>query len=221
MVSALKAVYHKPHTEKDVCIMSVTKIVITGGPCAGKSTALARIRQEFTEKGYTVLVALETATELILGGISPSTLESRVEFQRYQLLLQLEKEKIYDRAARFLRTDKVLVVFDRGLFDGRAYVDEPDFEALLKEAGATEQELLAHYDAVFHLVTAAKGAEAFYTTSNNEARSETIEEAAAIDDRTVEAWKNHPCCVIIDNSTGFDEKIRRLIAAIEAILDSI
>ena len=35
--------------------MNLTKIVITGGPCAGKSTALSRIQEEFTELGYTVL----------------------------------------------------------------------------------------------------------------------------------------------------------------------
>ena len=32
------------------------------------------------------------------------------------------------------------------------------------------------YDAVFHLVTAAQGAERFYTLENNQARSETPEQ---------------------------------------------
>jgi hypothetical protein len=33
------------------------------------------------------------------------------------------------------------------------------------------------YDAVFHLVTAADGATMYYTTANNTARGETIDEA--------------------------------------------
>ena len=41
--------------------MSITKIVITGGPCAGKTTALSWIQNAFIEKGYAVLFVPETA----------------------------------------------------------------------------------------------------------------------------------------------------------------
>ena len=37
------------------------------------------------------------------------------------------------------------------------------------------------YDAVIHLVSAAIGAEEFYTTENNEVRHETPEQAADLD----------------------------------------
>lgn len=43
----------------------IYKIVITGGPCAGKSTALTWIQNEYTKKGYTVIFVPESATELI------------------------------------------------------------------------------------------------------------------------------------------------------------
>lgn len=36
------------------------------------------------------------------------------------------------------------------------------------------------YDAVVHLVTAADGAENFYTLANNEVRTESIEQAVEI-----------------------------------------
>ena len=39
------------------------KIVITGGPCAGKTTAMSWIQNAFTNKGYMVLFVDETATE--------------------------------------------------------------------------------------------------------------------------------------------------------------
>ena len=32
----------------------VGKIVLTGGPCAGKTTALSTIEQELTDRGYRV-----------------------------------------------------------------------------------------------------------------------------------------------------------------------
>ena len=57
---------------------------------------------------------------------------------------------------------------------------------------ASEIELRDNYDAVFHLVTAAKGAEKFYTLENNKARSERIEEAAIVDDKIISAWTGHP-----------------------------
>ena len=51
--------------------MEITKIVLTGGPCAGKTTAMSRIQTHFTKMGYTVLFIPETATELITGGVAP------------------------------------------------------------------------------------------------------------------------------------------------------
>jgi len=49
---------------------NINMIVITGGPCAGKSTALSWIQNEFTQKGYHVIYVNEAATELINNGIS-------------------------------------------------------------------------------------------------------------------------------------------------------
>ena len=49
----------------------VAKIVLTGGPCAGKTTTISRIEEHLNEKGYHVLVLNECATELIKGGIRP------------------------------------------------------------------------------------------------------------------------------------------------------
>ena len=74
------------------------------------------------------------------------------------------------------------------------------------------------YDAVFHLVTAAKGAEKYYTLANNQARTETVEEAAALDDKLIAAWTGHPHLRVIDNATNFEDKLKRLIAEIRSFL---
>ena len=86
------------------------------------------------------------------------------------------------------------------------------------ELGLNEVELRDGYDAVFHLVTAAKGAEKFYTTANNTARTETVDEAAALDDKLIAAWTGHPHLRIIDNSLGFEEKMKHLIGEIANFL---
>ena len=74
--------------------MEISKIVITGGPCAGKSTAMSWIQNAFTQKGYRVLFVPETATELITGGIAPWTCGSNLDFQAALIDLQMKKEQI-------------------------------------------------------------------------------------------------------------------------------
>ena len=198
--------------------MQVTKIVITGGPCAGKTTAMSWIQSHFTKMGYTVLFVPETATELITGGVAPWTCGSNIDYQKCQMQLQLHKEMIFAQGAASMRVDKVLIVCDRGALDNKAYMTDLDFACVLESLGCNEVELRDHYDAVFHLVTAAKGAEQFYTTANNAARTETVEQAAALDDKLIAAWTGHPHLRIIDNATSFEDKLKRLIAEISSFL---
>ena len=79
--------------------MQITKIVITGGPCGGKSTAMSWIQKAFTQMGHIVLFVPETATELITGGVAPWTCGSNLDYQCCQMRLQIEKEKIFLAAA--------------------------------------------------------------------------------------------------------------------------
>ena len=199
--------------------MQITKIVITGGPCGGKSTAMSWIQNAFTQKGYKVLFIPETATELITGGIAPWTCGSNGEFQKCLLRMQLEKEKVFEQASKTMNSEKVLIVCDRGALDNKAYMSSLEFAQVLEYLKTNEVDLRDNYDAVFHLVTAAKGAADFYTTANNNARTETVEEAAAIDDKLIASWTGHPHLRVIDNSSDFEEKLKRLIAEISSFLE--
>ena len=198
--------------------VEITKIVITGGPCAGKSTAMSWLQNAFTQMGYTVLFVPETASELIKGGVAPWTCGTNGEFQKCLVQLQLEKEKVFEQAAKTMKTAKVLIICDRGALDNRAYMDNLEFAQVLEYLGTNEIELRDNYDAVFHLVTAAKGAEEFYTTANNTARTETPAEAAALDDKLIAAWTGHPHLRVIDNSTNFEDKMKRLISEVSSFL---
>ena len=197
---------------------NIHKIVITGGPCAGKTTGLSRIQNEFTKLGYTVLFVPETATELINGGISPSSCSSNIDFQKCLLSLQAKKEHIFEQAAKNMKADKILIICDRGLMDNKAYMEESEFNELCKEMQTDVVSLRDRYDAVFHLVTAAKGASEYYTTENNAARSETPKQAAILDDKLIAAWAGHPHLRVIDNSSDFERKMINLIAEIRSFL---
>ena len=198
--------------------MSITKIVLTGGPCAGKSTAMSWIQNAFTKQGYKVLFVPETATELIGGGVSPWACGSNADFQTCLFGLQIEKERVFRKAAETMPEEKILIVCDRGLLDNKAYMTDAEFEQVVKNSGRSEVDLRDSYDAVFHLVTAADGAEEFYTTSGNAARTETPEQARALDSALIAACTGHPHLRVVDNSTGFDEKMKRLITEISSFL---
>ncbi len=198
--------------------MEIRKIVITGGPCAGKTTALSWIQNAITRLGFRVLFVPETATELIGGGVAPWTCGTNLEYQKCQLQMQLFKEKIFEQAAHTMNEEKILIVCDRGALDNKAYMNDAEFSAVLEYLGADETKLRNSYDAVFHLVTAAEGAETYYTTINNAARYETVAEARALDQRLLSAWTGHPHLRVIDNSTGFETKMKRLITEISYFL---
>ena len=198
--------------------MQITKIVITGGPCAGKTTAMTKIQKEFEKRGYKVLFVPETATELISGGVAPWTCGSNLDYQKCQVGLQKFKESIFEQAAATMDTDKVLIVCDRGVLDNKAYMSQEEFDAVMRALGTNEVSERDQYDAVFHMVTAAKGALEAYTTANNAARTETPEQAAALDDKLIACWTGHPHLRVIDNSTDFDDKLHRTVAEIAAYL---
>lgn len=197
--------------------MSIHKIVITGGPSAGKTTGLSWIQSHLSKLGYTVLFVPETATELITGGVAPWTCGTNLDYQKCQMRLQLEKEKVFEQAAASMKADKILIVCDRGAMDNRAYMTDEEFSQILGELGTTEIKLRDTYDAVFHLVTAAKGAEEFYSL-DNPARTEGIAEAVALDNKLIAAWTGHPHLRVIDNGRNFEKKMIRLISEIRTFL---
>ncbi|MGX8680855.1 MAG: AAA family ATPase, partial [bacterium] len=173
----------------------------------------------FTQKGYVVLFVPETATELIGGGVAPWTCGTNEEYQKIQVSLQIEKEKLFKQAAESMKEEKILIVCDRGILDNKAYMNEEEYAHVLDYVSLTEEEALNQYEAVFHLESAAKGAVSFYTSANNAARYETVDEAAALDDRLLNCWKDHPRLYVIDNSTGFSEKMKKLLKKMSICLN--
>ena len=189
----------------------IRTIVITGGPCGGKTTAMSWLQNALTSAGYAVIFLTETFTELANAGVSSYNCKDNFAFQRIQVRYQLERERLYRRAAEALANDNVVIVHDRGSMDDKPYMEPEEFAAILKELDQDEVSFRDKYDAVFHLVTAAKGALPFYTTANNTARTETPEEAIELDEKTLAAWAGHPHLRIIDNSTDFNGKMLRLL----------
>lgn len=199
----------------------IVKIVLTGGPAAGKTTLISRILNEFKqENGWRVITIPETATELISGfGIRPfGGCMSMLAFQDFVIADQLHKEQLALKAAEVVDEENILIIYDRAVLDDKAYITDEEFaEVLSRFDGRTEADVLSGYDAVLHLVTCAKGAEFAYDLGNA-ARTESIEFAREMDDRTLRAWSGHPNLRVIDNSVDFDDKMRRALQEIYRVI---
>ena len=78
---------------------SITRICITGGPCAGKTTALATLSVNLQQLGFRVLQVPEAATILNKGGAFIETPKmkfvSAVRFQINLMKLQMNLEDIF------------------------------------------------------------------------------------------------------------------------------
>lgn len=199
---------------------NITKIVLTGGPAAGKTTLISRILKEFKrEDGWRVITIPETATELISGfGIKPfDDCVTMEQFQYFVIADQLHKEKLALKAAQTVPEERILIIYDRAVMDDKAYITDEQFSETLSHFGKTEQDILASYDAVLHLVTCANGAEFAYNYGNA-ARYESVEVAREKDEMTLRAWSAHPRLFVVDNSENFEEKLNRAIACIYRII---
>ena len=117
--------------------MSISKIVVTGGPCGGKTTALSRIQRDLSHMVNTVLTVPETATSLISGGVAPWTCASNEEYQKCQMLMQLQKERIFEQAAEGMPDEKIVIVCDRGELDNKVYMTDEEFAHVLDFLGMT------------------------------------------------------------------------------------
>lgn len=198
----------------------ITAIAIVGGPCGGKTSGLAKLIERLSDRGYKVLVCPESATKLMKGGILPWELRS-LQFQRQVLLDTLMQEERFFEAAKYYRDlgFKVVILFDRGAIEGEAYIPKEEFAGLIKSFGFNYQDLCERrYHAVMHMRTAALGAPEHYSLENNKTRTETLEYAIEVDQRILEAWQRHYHPRVIDNSTGFEEKLDRLFAEVCAVL---
>ncbi len=200
------------------------EIVVTGGPCGGKTTGLSFVQQKLMDRGWRPFIVPEVATILITGGlhdlgrIAAENPEAFLSIQKQFMRTQMALIKQFRDLAALFRDERCVLIYDRGPMDIAAYLPAEQFKAILEEERLSISDARDDFDAVIHLLTAADGAEEFYTLQNNKARRETAEEARALDKRTQAAWHGHPHLRIIDNSSDFRNKMNRFFQTISRVL---
>ena len=202
----------------------IKKIVLTGGPCAGKTTALVKITEYFSGFGYKVFNVPEVPTIYSTAGWNYLTPNRDFYYQGERAILetQLAMEDQFMRLAEVC-TKPVLIVCDRGTMDISAYIKPEEWEEITAMAGTNTNELRERYDAVLHLVSAADGAEQYYTTATNATRYEQANEeglriARELDKKVIKAWTGHPHLRVINNHDDFENKLNRVLKEISKVV---
>lgn len=193
----------------------IKSVVLTGGPCAGKTTALDYISEKLRSFGIGVVIVPETVRELIKGGIIVGGKKlSDYDFQKLIVKRQISSEEFFRAKIQHFKHTSGILLCDRGLLDGAAYMGFREYtEMLSNEFSLSITDARdKRYDGVIHLVTAANGAESFYVTDDE--RKETPREARIIDEKIKDAWTGCPHLSIIDNRIGFNKKMKRAFVSV-------
>lgn len=197
--------------------MKIWKLVLTGGPCGGKTTSQARLCTFFENLGWKVYRVPETANILLSGGVkfADCSAEMAQEFQCNLLKTMMQIENTFFALAEKSQKN-CLVICDRGAMDASAYISKEGWDQILRDTGLDEVEIRDNrYDQVIHMVSAAVGAENFYTLENHACRNETVNEAKLVDKRNGEAWVGHPNIDTVDNNgRNFQDKVNLLISKV-------
>ncbi|QGF23795.1 ATP-binding protein [Raineyella fluvialis] len=182
---------HPPHQRR--------RVVVTGGPGAGKTALLELVRQTFCSH----VVVVQESAGVVFGGGFPrkDTVACRQAGQRAIYYVQRELEAVSDSTA------PAVEVCDRGTVDGTAYWPGAA-EEYWASLGTTLERELARYDAVIHLRTPR--ADQGYNRQNP-LRIESAEDAAAIDARILTAWAPHPHRHVVAPSAAFLDKVSEAI----------
>lgn len=192
---------------KKVC----RRIVLTGGPGGGKTTAADLFRREIGDR---VVVVPEAATILYSGGLIRSDNEEvRKSTQRAIYHLQRNMEDAYLE----LYSGRTLLC-DRGTVDGMVFWPGTihDFCDDLKSSLDDE---LQRYDAVVFFETAAVGG--ISIEGGNPTRKESLAEARKIDHALRDVWSKHPRFHFVSHETSFISKITRGLTLLQGILNQI
>ena len=203
---------------------NIKRIVLTGGPCAGKTTALVRVIEHFSSLGYKVFTVPEVPTMLIQAGMDYLTKNKDLFYTGEKATLQIQL-MLEDQFMAMAETcsEPCVIICDRGTLDISTYLQPEDWERITASVGVDTNQLRNRYDAVLHLVSAADGAEQFYTTSNNAQRLEKADEAGLkiareLDKKVIKAWTGHPHLRVINNNVDFDQKLNRVLKEISNVL---
>jgi len=193
--------------------------VLTGGPCAGKTSAMAFLKARLSKRGFQVLTVPENATHFLANseGFQPEWAgkHAQVEMQRIFLEYQMSQEEAFKAFAKLHPTKRSILLLDCCTLNSKVYVSDEQWKQVLALPGhelLTEQQLFSRYDLVIHMVSCAfDGLYEWGPGSNNPGRYHSPEEAKECDKRSLDVFANHPQVRVVPHFPDFDSKMQQVL----------
>jgi len=186
------------------------RIVLTGGPGGGKTTAADLMRREV---GNRIVIVPEAATMLFSGGF-PRHQEMHAKRSAQNAIYHVQRNLEDVHSA--LYPDRILLC-DRGTLDSSVYWPNDGNDDFFDLLDTTVEGELARYDAVIFFETAAVGN--LSIEGGNPTRTESLEEAIELDRRLQEVWGLHSNYNFIAHESSFLKKLQVAIAKLISFLD--
>ncbi len=187
------------------------RIVLTGGPGGGKTTAGDLFRREMGER---VAFVPEAATMIFTGGFPRTRVPGAVHAaQRAIYHVQRNLEDV--QAATY--PDRILLC-DRGTIDGAAYWPG-DAQQFFEDMGTTMEAEMNRYDAVLFFESAAVGGMSI--EGGNPIRNESEKQAAELDLKLRKLWSQHPRFFLVPHHPSFIQKISLALDVLEGIVSDL
>jgi predicted ATPase len=187
------------------------RIVLTGGPGGGKTTAADLFRRELAAQ---VALVPEAATLLFSGGF-PRVGDA--EGSRATQLAIYHVQRSLEHVVAATHAGKVLLC-DRGTVDGAAYWPGGP-EGFFRALDTTLEVELRRYDAVVFFQSAAVGG--LEIEGGNPVRLETSRQAAELDELLRALWSHHPCYRLVPHDRSFLRKIQNGVEALQALVSEL
>lgn len=188
------------------------RIVVSGGPGGGKTTAADLFRREI---GPRVALVPEAATLIFTTGFPRSHVPAELKIiQRAIYQIQRDMEDLYE-----LQNPGRILLCDRGTVDGAAYWPGHHPHEFFEAQGTSLKAELARYDAVLFFESAAMGG--MDIGGGNPVRDESAAEAMVLDARLRALWSLHPRFVLVPHNPSFFKKISSGLAAMESIVTQL
>lgn len=187
------------------------RIVLTGGPGGGKTTAADLFRREIGEQ---IVVVPEAATILFAGGFPRSTVVTAVEAGQTAIY---SVQKQIENAQQALYPHRILLC-DRGTVDSSIYWPHGEQDFFAKMNTSLEKEF-SRYDAVVFFQTAAAGNVSI--EGGNPHRNESLEQARALDKRLYEVWSQHHNFYYVNHNHSFLGKMNKGLKILKTIVDKL
>jgi hypothetical protein len=186
----------------------IKSLVLSGAPCAGKSSVARRLPPLLRDYGctFTILVIPEVATTFMtsLGpDFNPSSLSpaEAANFQHALVDMQLDAERQARSQAAFI-SGPVLLLLDRGMLDFQAFCTADVWSSISSRLPPI------HYDECVFLHSVAVDRANLYETESNPARCHSAEQSQELHSQLLDIWSSSSIPVIeVPTTECLEEKL--------------